>query len=180
MKRRPATLLIVLGLGSAALAQTVPTAATENKAPAFNPGSRSVTLNDGHTMPIIGLGVFTLSDADAEAAVLAALKDGYRLIDTAHIYGNEEAVGRAIKKSGVPRANIFLTSKLWTDDFANAPAEINAMLKRSTPTTSTSCCCTIPRRTTAMPTRRWKTPSKRAKSAPSASPTTTKKKSPPS
>lgn len=99
-------------------------------APAFDLEKRQVILNDGRPMPIIGLGVFTLSDGDAEKAVLTALKEGYRLIDTAHIYGNEAAVGRAIKKSGVARGDIFLTSKLWTKDFGNAAAEIDAMLKR--------------------------------------------------
>ncbi|MBH5328952.1 aldo/keto reductase [Eikenella sp. S3360] len=81
-------------------------------------------------MPIVGIGVFMLDNEKAEASVLAALKDGYRLIDTAHIYGNEAAVGRAIRKSGIPRDQIFLTTKLWTADFPNAAAEIDVMLKR--------------------------------------------------
>src|SRR5205085_2311468 len=71
----------------------------------------SVTLNDDHTMPVIGLGVGELSDAETEAAVSAALEAGYRLIDTAAAYGNEAAVGRAIASSGVPREELFVTTK---------------------------------------------------------------------
>lgn len=76
----------------------------------------TVTLNDDHTMPVLGLGVGELSDTETEQAVLAALSAGYRLIDTAAAYGNEEAVGRAIKASGVPREEIFVTTKLATPD----------------------------------------------------------------
>ena len=76
----------------------------------------SVTLNDDHTMPVLGLGVGELSDAETEAAVSAAIEAGYRLIDTAAAYGNEAAVGRAIASSGVPREELFVTSKLATED----------------------------------------------------------------
>lgn len=96
----------------------------------FDLQKRTVKLNDGREMPILGIGVFMLSMEQAENSVFHALQDGYRLIDTAHIYGNEEAVGRAMKKSGVPREEIFLTSKLWMADFPNAAAEIDSMLKR--------------------------------------------------
>ncbi|MGR6981635.1 aldo/keto reductase [Testudinibacter sp. P27/CKL/0425] len=96
----------------------------------FDLNKKTVGLNDGREMPIIGIGVFMLSMTQAENSVFHALKDGYRLIDTAHIYGNEEAVGRAMKKSAVPRDEIFLTSKLWMNDFPNADNEIDHMLKR--------------------------------------------------
>src|SRR5574340_1387459 len=73
----------------------------------------SVTLNNGVEMPILGFGVFQISDLEeCEQAVVDALEVGYRLIDTAAWYGNEEAVGRAIKRSGVPRDEIFVTTKL--------------------------------------------------------------------
>ncbi len=72
-----------------------------------------IKLNDGNKMPTLGLGTFLLSPKDAEEAVYNALKDGYRLIDTANAYMNERAVGRGIKKSGVAREDIFLESKLW-------------------------------------------------------------------
>lgn len=98
--------------------------------PVFDFAKRTVRLNSGYDMPIIGIGVFTLTDQEVETAVGTALREGYRLIDTAHIYGNEEAVGRAVKKSGIPREEIFITTKLWTGDFADAAAEIDRMRKR--------------------------------------------------
>lgn len=75
--------------------------------------SQTITLNNGIEMPIEGIGTFLLSPDEAEASVLSALKDGYRLIDTANAYVNERAVGRAIKESGLPRKEIFLETKLW-------------------------------------------------------------------
>jgi len=75
-----------------------------------------VTLNNGVRMPILGFGVYQMTDAECEASVREALRIGYRLIDTAAIYGNEEAVGRALKASGVPREELFITTKLWVDD----------------------------------------------------------------
>ena len=76
----------------------------------------TVTLNDDHTIPVLGLGVAGLPPAEAEAAVTAALEAGYRLIDTAAVDGNEEAVGRAIAASGVPREELYVTTKLATAD----------------------------------------------------------------
>ncbi|MCS7219983.1 MAG: aldo/keto reductase [Anaerolineae bacterium] len=76
-----------------------------------------VTLNNGVEMPILGFGVFQITDlAECERCVLDALEVGYRLIDTAAAYGNETAVGNAIKRSGVPREEIFVTTKLWIQD----------------------------------------------------------------
>lgn len=76
-----------------------------------------VTLNNGVTMPILGLGVYQIEDHKlCEQTVLAALSAGYRSIDTAAAYLNEEAVGLAIKKSGIPREELFITTKLWIQD----------------------------------------------------------------
>jgi diketogulonate reductase-like aldo/keto reductase len=72
-----------------------------------------IKLNNGVEMPMAGIGTFLLSPAEAQASVLSALQDGYRLIDTANAYQNEKAVGRAMKLSGVPREEIFLETKLW-------------------------------------------------------------------
>ena len=72
-----------------------------------------IQLNNGVSMPMAGIGTFLLSPDDAVASVLSALKDGYRLIDTANAYVNEKAVGRAMKKSGLDRKEIFLETKLW-------------------------------------------------------------------
>jgi len=71
------------------------------------------TLNNGRTMPVAGIGVFTFTPAEAQAAIESALRDGVRLIDTANAYQNEKATGRAIKASGVAREDIFLVTKLW-------------------------------------------------------------------
>jgi 2,5-diketo-D-gluconate reductase A len=76
----------------------------------------TVTLNDENTIPVIGLGVGELSDSETEQSVSAALEAGYRLIDTASAYGNEKAVGRASAASGVPRDELFVTTKLATKD----------------------------------------------------------------
>ena len=72
-----------------------------------------LTLNNGHKMPMAGIGVFLLKPEETELSVLSALTDGIRLIDTANGYMNERAVGRAIAKSGVAREDIFLVTKLW-------------------------------------------------------------------
>jgi diketogulonate reductase-like aldo/keto reductase len=78
---------------------------------------QKVILNNGVEMPILGFGVFQMNDPkECEQAVYDALMAGYRLIDTAASYLNEEAVGRAIKRSGVPREELFITTKLWVQD----------------------------------------------------------------
>ncbi|HVQ38507.1 MAG TPA: aldo/keto reductase [Pyrinomonadaceae bacterium] len=78
---------------------------------------KSVVLNNGVKMPILGFGVFQIEDpAECERSVVDAIEVGYRLIDTAASYGNEESVGNAIKKSGVARAELFVTTKLWIAD----------------------------------------------------------------
>lgn len=77
----------------------------------------TVTLNNDVAMPILGFGVFQMADpAECEQAVVDAIAAGYRLIDTAASYGNEEAVGRGIARAGVPREDLFITTKLWIQD----------------------------------------------------------------
>src|SRR2546421_8187218 len=77
----------------------------------------AVALKNGVQMPLLGFGVFQIADlAECERSVAEALRAGYRLIDTAASYGNEEAVGNAIKRSGVPREELFVTTKLWIND----------------------------------------------------------------
>ena len=88
---------------------------------AFNPGSSktsigSVTLNNGVKMPVLGFGTLYLNEELGETSVADAISLGYRLIDTATIYGNEKAVGAGIKRSGINRKELFVTSKLWVDD----------------------------------------------------------------
>lgn len=77
----------------------------------------SVTLNNGVEMPILGFGVFQVTDLnECERSVLDAIDTGYRLLDTAASYGNEEAVGSAIRKSGIAREELFITTKIWVQD----------------------------------------------------------------
>ncbi|MEV6616818.1 aldo/keto reductase [Streptomyces sp. NPDC051051] len=77
---------------------------------------QTVTLNNGVDMPILGFGVYQIPPEETERAVGDALAAGYRSLDTAAAYGNEEAVGRAIRSSGVPREDLFVTTKLWVSD----------------------------------------------------------------
>ena len=77
---------------------------------------RSLTLNDGNSIPRIGFGVYQISPADTESAVAGALQAGYRHIDTAALYGNEREVGRAITASAVPRDEVYVVTKLWNSD----------------------------------------------------------------
>lgn len=80
------------------------------------------TLNNGIKMPMAGIGTFLLTPDEAEASVLSALQCGYRLIDTANAYVNEKAVGRAMRKSGISRDEIFLETKLWTSFYEQEDA----------------------------------------------------------
>ncbi len=81
-----------------------------------------IVLNNGVKCPVIGIGTYTLSPADAENSVREALKMGYSLVDTANAYVNERAVGRGMKNSGVKREDIFLSTKLWPSEYENGNA----------------------------------------------------------
>ncbi|WP_413576695.1 aldo/keto reductase [Bdellovibrio sp. HCB290] len=91
-----------------------------------------VTLNDGSKMPQLGFGVWQVPDDGAEAAVIEAIKVGYRSIDTAAIYRNEGGVGRAIKNCGLNRKDLYITTKLWNEDqgYDNAMKAIDSSLKK--------------------------------------------------
>lgn len=85
---------------------------------------KTIKLNNGIEMPILGYGVYQIPDYDkCKKSVLAALESGYRSIDTAQAYGNEKAVGDAIKESGVPREELFITTKLWISDYGYEKAK---------------------------------------------------------
>lgn len=88
-----------------------------------------VKLNNGVEMPMVGIGMFMLSPDEAESSCVSALHDGYRLIDTANAYVNEKAVGRAMKKSGIAREEIFLETKLWPS-FYNQSDAVEKTLQR--------------------------------------------------
>ncbi|HXH35818.1 MAG TPA: aldo/keto reductase [Plantibacter sp.] len=78
--------------------------------------SPTVTLNDGHTIPQLGFGVYKVADDESTAVVGTALEVGYRHIDTASLYGNERGTGLAIRESGIPRDQLFVTTKVWNSD----------------------------------------------------------------
>src|SRR4051812_786379 len=86
----------------------------------------TITLNDGHEIPQLGFGVFKVDPDETERIVSDALEVGYRHIDTAAVYGNEAGVGAAIEKSGIPRDELFITTKLWNSDQGTLSA-IDAM-----------------------------------------------------
>ena len=111
-----------------------PAGSGETAASGFDLERGTVLLNYGIEMPILGIGTFRLSNDQAENSVYWALRDGYRLIDTARIYGNEEGVGRGIQRAIdeglVTREEIFVTTKMWTDDYDNGAEAIDRSLER--------------------------------------------------
>ena len=111
-----------------------PSQDTTNNSTGFDLEKGTVALNNGIEMPILGIGTYRLSDQQAEDSVYWALRDGYRLIDTARIYGNEAGVGRGIRRAIdegiVTREDIFVTTKMWTSDYSNGAAAIDASLRR--------------------------------------------------
>ena len=92
----------------------------------------TIQLSNGLKIPQFGLGTYGSSEQQAHDAVLEALKDGYRHIDTAHAYRNERGIAKAIKESGIPRSEIWITSKLWPTDYSegNGAQSIDMMLER--------------------------------------------------
>jgi diketogulonate reductase-like aldo/keto reductase len=90
--------------------------------PMMAPVTKTVTLNSGKAIPAVGLGVFLIRDGCVDV-VKNALRIGYRHIDTAHYYNNEREIGRAVRDSGVPREEIFVTSKLWLSQFGHTAAK---------------------------------------------------------
>lgn len=138
-------LFVILGLvllggcggGSSSSSTSAEENATKNDAEpielnTFDLENKVVTLNNGVKMPILGIGTYALSDSQAENSVYWALKAGFRLIDTAKIYGNESGVGRGIKRAVdegiVTRSEIFVTTKMWTSDYSNGEAAIETSL----------------------------------------------------
>lgn len=120
-----------LGLLLAALICALPIAAAEtSSAPVFDLENGTVRLNSGYTMPIMGLGTYSLSDEECYDSVTALLEAGGRLIDTASYYGNEAAVGRAVRDSGVPREEVFVITKLYPSQFAGADGAIDEALEK--------------------------------------------------
>lgn len=123
-----------LGTGTAAISfqteNTTDAAQTSPNDISFDFGTKTVTLNSGYEMPIYGIGTYSLLDEECVNSVGTALENGVRLIDTAHMYHNEESVGEAVRNSGIPREEIFVITKLYPDQFANAEAAIDEALEK--------------------------------------------------
>ena len=124
-----------LGTGTAAISfqpteNTLDTAQTSTNDISFNFETKTVTLNSGYEMPIYGIGTYSLLNEECVNSVTTALENGVRLIDTAHMYHNEESVGEAVRNSGIPREEIFVITKLYPDQFANAEAAIDEALEK--------------------------------------------------
>lgn len=96
----------------------------------FNFDTRTVKLNSGYEMPIYGIGTYSLLGEECVNSVSEALARGVRLIDTAYMYHNEESVGEAVRNSGIPREEIFVTTKLYPNQFADPEAAIDEALKK--------------------------------------------------
>lgn len=95
----------------------------------FDIDSKKVTLNSGYEMPLNGIGTYSLLEEECYDAITYALQAGVRLIDTAYIYGNEEVIGQAIKDSGIPREEIFITTKLYPSQYQNPKQAIEDALQ---------------------------------------------------
>lgn len=89
-----------------------------------------ITLNNNIQMPMLGFGTFLMGGTECEESVLAAIRSGYRMIDTAEAYGNEEAVGNAIVRSGIPREELFLVTKVNFRSYENTRETVEASLKK--------------------------------------------------
>ena len=115
----------ILGTGSTSI-----TFSLERKTGVFDMKSKTVLLNSGYEMPILGLGTYSLLDDTCVKSVVAELQSGGRLIDTAYMYHNEESVGEGIRQSGVPREEIFVETKLYPNQYADAEKAINDALEK--------------------------------------------------
>lgn len=102
----------------------------KEKPPVFNFRKKTVRLNSGYNMPINGIGTYSLEGSECEKSVSEALKRGVRLIDTAYMYDNEKEVGKAVRESGIQREKIFVTTKLYPDQYDNPEKAINDSLKQ--------------------------------------------------
>lgn len=96
----------------------------------FDFETKTVTLNSGYEMPIYGLGTYSLTGEECVQSVTSALENGVRLIDTAYMYHNEESVGEAVRNSGIPRDEIFVTTKLYPNQFSDPEAAIEEALEK--------------------------------------------------
>lgn len=130
-------LLSLVGCGGQAVAtkaipKTLNVSKEQHMTPSynFNLETKSVKLNSGYTMPVIGLGTYSLMNSVCVKSVNSALQEGYRLIDTANAYHNEAEVGEAVRNSGISREQIFITTKLYPNQYDNPEAAIEEALQK--------------------------------------------------
>ncbi len=131
---------------------------------------RQAILRNGVAMPLMGFGTFQLAEGEeCEGCVSQALAQGCRLFDTASAYGNEASVGRALARSGVPRQEVFLITKLWLQDmdYDRACGPLSGRCKSWAPTTSTCISSAIPLAITTAPGGHWNAFTGRAGCGPS-------------
>lgn len=122
----------LLGEGNVRVTFSMHNEQTEQiKTAKFNFENKTVMLNSGYEMPIMGLGTYALSDEECYNSVTTLLENGGRLIDTAYMYHNEAAVGRAVRDSNVPREEIFVTTKIYPNQFVNAAEAIDEALEKT-------------------------------------------------
>ncbi|MDE5772413.1 MAG: aldo/keto reductase [Ruminococcus sp.] len=115
----------ILGTGSVSV-----TFSLERKTGVFDMEHKTVMLNSGYEMPVMGLGTYSLLDDNCVDSVVAELQSGGRLIDTAYMYHNEKAVGEGIRKSGIPREEIFVETKLYPNQYSDAENAIDEALEK--------------------------------------------------
>ncbi len=101
-----------------------------NLAQGVNGNAPTVRLNSGYDMPIVGIGTYSLRGSVCVKSVNSAIQSGYRMIDTAYMYGNEREVGEAVRESGVPRSEIFVITKLYPDQYGRAEQAIDEALRK--------------------------------------------------
>ena len=131
----------------------------------------TITLNNDIQMPMLGFGTFLIGGAECEESVLTALRSGYRMIDTAEAYENEEEVGNAIVKSGIPRKELFLVTKVNFRSYENTRETVEASLKKLKTSYLDLVLLHWPLETTMPHGGSWKSCIKRAKSGLSVFPT---------
>lgn len=130
MKKLLSVLMCITLLAMSACSVSDELENTDQELGKFDLETKSVLLNSGYEMPVMGLGTYSLSDEECYNSVTALLQAGGRLIDTAYMYHNEASVGRAVRESGVPREEVFVVTKIYPSQFSDAEAAIDEALRK--------------------------------------------------
>lgn len=130
MKKLLSVLMCITLLAMSACSVSDELENTDRESGKFDLETKSVLLNSGYEMPVMGLGTYSLSDEECYNSVSALLQAGGRLIDTAYMYHNEASVGRAVRESGIPREEVFVITKIYPSQFSDAEAAIDEALRK--------------------------------------------------